>query len=124
MQKNAVEKTSSQLCRNIMEWVQNHSEYPITVNDVAEALSYNVDYISHLFRQVHPEGIKQYIICERMNRIKYMLLTTELPIKEIVSRLHFESYKQFHKFFTYHEQMSPSKYRKMFLNTGYHHELF
>jgi len=119
LQKNAVYGNSSQLCRNIMEWIQNHSDYPITVNDVAEALSYNMDYISRLFRRVYPEGIKQYIVNERINRIKYMLLTTDLPIKEIVSQLHFSSYKQFHKFFIRQEQMSPTKYRMMFLNTGY-----
>lgn len=118
-QKNASEKNASVLCENIVKYISEHSDRQIHISELADAFSYSADHIARVFKQYYPEGIKQYIVCERINRIKYLLLTTDLPIKELAITLNFSAYKQFHKFFTYHEHMSPTEFRKIFESSEY-----
>ena len=61
--------------------------------------------------------MKAYINEERTKRIKGLLLTTSYPIKQIASMSGFDDYKEFLKFFRYHEGLSPSSFRKLYFNT-------
>ncbi len=100
--------------RQICTWIYENADHPITVNDVAQAFTFNVDYVSRLFKRYEPEGLKNYITNARINRVKQMLLTTEYPLKEIAARLRFPDYKLFLKFYSYHEKMSPTEFRDIF----------
>ncbi len=79
----------------------------------AEKLCLTPKYLSRLVKSASgksaPEWIDTYIILEAKNMLKY----SDIPIKEIVNRLHFPNQSTFHKFFKAHTGLTPLRYRKM-----------
>lgn len=95
----------------IREWVRINSDRPLSVRTVAEKFGYNEDYISKLFRRESGATLKSYIDNMRQIRIKSLLSTTDLSLQRISDECGFEDYKAFLKFFTYHEGVTPTKFR-------------
>jgi AraC-like DNA-binding protein len=110
-------KNYSPLLSDICEWIRINSEKSIRVKDVAFKFGYNEDYITRIFKKNFSVGIKEYINESKLKLIKNCLISTEYPIKEIAAKNGFEDYKNFLKYFKYHEGISPEKFRKMYFNT-------
>lgn len=54
-----------------------------------------------------PDWIDSFILLEAKNMLKY----TDMPVKQIISRLHFPNPSGFYKFFKSHTGLTPSEYR-------------
>ena len=52
-----------------------------------------------------------------MNYAKDLLLTTDLSVKEIAAQMEFAEENLFIKYFIYHEEISPVKFRNKYFNT-------
>ena len=109
--------TNRILINKISEYIRNNIKRNVSVAEIAAHFNYNPDYIGKLFKEYFDTGLKSYIISERIKRAKDMLLTTELTAKQIGMELGFESENNFIKFFTYHEHISPTKFRNNYGNT-------
>lgn len=108
---------ASRFLTEIKEWIRIHSDQPITVREISQRFGYHSDYICRLFQKHYHISLKGYIEEQRLNYIKRLLLTTDDTISEIARSSGFDSYQNFLKFFTYHEDMSPSEFRNTFTNT-------
>lgn len=77
----------------------------------ADKMCMTPKYLSKLIKNVSgksgPEWIDSFVILEAKNMLKY----TDIPIKEIVYKLHFPNSSVFYKFFKSHTGMTPSEYR-------------
>lgn len=77
----------------------------------ADRLCLSPKYLSKLIREVSgksgPEWIDSFVILEAKN----MLKNSEMPVKEIVYRLHFSNSSVFYKYFKSHTGLTPSAYR-------------
>jgi len=77
----------------------------------ADKMCLTPKYLSKLIKNVSgksgPEWIDSFVILEAKNMLKY----TDIPIKEIVYKLHFPNSSVFYKFFKAHTGMTPSEYR-------------
>ena len=78
----------------------------------ADKLCLTPKYLSKLVKQASgrsaPDWIDAFVILEAKNMLKY----SDVPIKEIVYKLHFPNQSVFYKFFKTHTGMTPSEYRK------------
>jgi len=78
----------------------------------ADKMCLTPKYLSKLIRNVSgksgPEWIDSFVILEAKNLLKY----SDIPIKEIVYKLHFPNSSVFYKFFKSHTGMTPSEYRR------------
>jgi len=90
------------------------SEYHDTERGVAfyaEKLCLTPKYVSKLVKETSgrsaPDWIDSFVILEAKNLLKY----SDMPIKEIVYRLHFPNPSVFHKFFKAHTGLTPLQYR-------------
>lgn len=115
-QKESVRKYSP-VIKNICEWIRINLDKKITVKDVAGEFGYNEDYISLLFKKNFSTGIKEYMNEMKMQSVKNLLLLTLYPIKQIAREVGFDDYKNFLKYFKYHEGISPMEFRKIYFNT-------
>lgn len=106
------EGSHAPLLNRIKEWIRINSDRAITVSEIAEEFSYNEDYLTRYFGRHSGISLKKYIDEMRMNRMRSLLLTTDMPLKAIASESGFEDYKGFLKYFTYHEGISPTEFRK------------
>ncbi len=103
---------------SICEWIGQNSTRQLRVSDVAEHFGYNEDYITRLFRVHYKGGIKAYIDMVRLKRIRELLLSTDMKIKEIAESCGFDDAKSFQKFFKYHEGMSAVAFRELYFGTS------
>lgn len=107
---------SHRLFSTVKEWVRVNCDMPIKVSDVAAQFNYNEDYLNRIFKRYYPDGLKAYIDEVKMQKIKHDLITEGLSLQDIAEKYAFLDYKYFLKYFTYHEGVSPTKYRQVYYN--------
>lgn len=101
----------------IAEYIRINAAENITVADTAKHFGYNADYLGKLFKANYGMGLKEYIAAEKIKLAKDLLLTSNLSVKEISALLGFSHENLFIKFFLYHEELSPSRFRNKYFNT-------
>lgn len=78
----------------------------------ADRMCLTPKYLSKLIKSVSgksaPDWIDSFVILEAKNMLRY----SDIPIKEIVSRLNFPNPSAFHKFFKLKTGLTPLQYRK------------
>ena len=100
--------------RQAAEWIRARNWTPVRVSEVAEAFGYNSDYLSRAFHKAYGCGVKEFIERTRMDYLRYLLLTTNDPLKTVAVKGGFSDYKYFLRFFRAHEAMTPTDYRNAF----------
>lgn len=77
----------------IAEMICYSDDAPI-VNDsdyISEKLHYDYDYLSNTFSEVKGMTIQQYIIQQKIEKVKERLIYDELTLTEIAHKLHYSS---------------------------------
>ncbi len=109
--------TSSRTCDKsnpldiIISYINEHFSQPITLDDLAKMASLSPFYFTRLFTKQIGMTPHQYLIATRLNSAKFLLITTELSIKEIAFNTGFTSESSFCSTFRKWEYTTPSKYR-------------
>lgn len=85
----------------------NYSDY------LSEKLNYNYAYLSNIFSEVKGITIQQFIIINKIERVKNLLLNAELPLDEIADKLHYSSVAHLSTQFKKITGFSLSYYRKL-----------
>jgi AraC-like DNA-binding protein len=88
----------------------NYSDY------ISEKLEYDYTYLSNVFSEVKGITIQQYIINNKIERVKELLLYNELNLTEISYRLHYSSVAHLSNQFRKVTGISPSYFKKLKLN--------
>jgi AraC-like DNA-binding protein len=101
----------------ICKWIRENGTKPLKVSDVAAHFNYNEDYITRIFKKHYSAGIKAYIDEVRLKRIRELLLSTDMKIKDIAAACGFDDSKSFQKFFKYHEGMTAAAYRELYFGS-------
>ena len=99
----------------ITRYLQEHLEEDISLAVLAEAFHLNAQYISQLFKSEIGVNFLAYLTNIRMERAKKLLLTTPLSIAEVSERSGYGDYRVFTKVFKKTEGITPSQYRRDFL---------
>ena len=90
----------------------------ISLSVLAEEFHLSAQYISQLFKSEIGVNFLAYLTNIRMERAKKLLLSTALSIGEISEQLGFGDYRVFTKVFKKSEGVTPSQYRRDFLETS------
>jgi len=85
----------------------NFSDY------LSEKLHYDYTYLSNLFSEVKGITIEHYIISQKIERAKEMLLYNELTLTEIADQLHYSSVSHLSNQFKKVTGLTPSFFKKM-----------
>lgn len=106
----------NQLAAQIKEYVTVNTEKNLTVAKVAEYFGYNENHISRVFKAAYGIKLKDYISEKKTEYASALLCTTLYTVKQISRMLSFQSENHFIKFFKYHTEMTPTKYRNTYTN--------
>ncbi|MDB3906217.1 AraC family transcriptional regulator [Crocinitomicaceae bacterium] len=94
-----------------------HYSDEITKNNnsvvISEKLGYDYTYLSNIFSETHGITIQQYIILQKIEKVKELLLYDELNISEIAVRMHYSSTAHLSKQFKKITGLSPSYYKRL-----------
>ncbi len=80
---------------------------------LSRSLKYEYSYLSNLFSSVVGTTIEKYIILQRIERVKELLVYDELTLSEIAWKIGYSSVQHLSNQFKKIIGMSPSAYKKM-----------
>ena len=101
----------------ITRYLQEHLAEEISLSILAEEFHLSAQYISQLFKSEIGVGFLAYLTNIRMEQAKKLLLSTPLPIAEVSEQSGYGDYRVFTKVFKKSEGVTPSQYRRDFLET-------
>ena len=99
----------------ITRYMQEHLAEEVSLSVLAEEFHLNPQYISQLFKNEIGVGFLAYLTNIRMEKAKKLLLSTSLSVAE-VAEPGYGDYRVFTKSFKKTEGITPSQYRRDFLN--------
>ena len=86
---------------------ENYSEY------ISEKLGYDYTYLANTFSEVKGITIQQFIIINKIERVKELLLYDELNLTEISYKLHYSSVAHLSNQFKKVTGLSPTYYKQL-----------
>ena len=99
----------------LTRYLQEHLAEEVSLAVLAEEFHLNPQYISQLFKSEIGVGFLAYLTNIRMEQAKKLLLTSSLSIAEVSERSGYADYRVFTKVFKKAEGITPSQYRRDFL---------
>ena len=99
----------------ITRYLQEHLEEDISLSILAEEFHLSAQYISQLFKSEIGVNFLSYLTGIRMEKAKKLLLSTALSIAEVSELSGYGDYRVFTKVFKKSEGVTPSQYRRDFL---------
>ncbi|MEC0242713.1 helix-turn-helix domain-containing protein [Paenibacillus dokdonensis] len=97
----------------IKEYVDSHlQDAQLSIEQVADNFSFSVSYIRQLFKEIMNMSLSEYILQERIERVKEKLVSTQLSVLEIGDQCGFLSKGHFFSAFKKFTNLTPKQYRE------------
>ena len=95
-----------------IQFIEGNYESDISLEDAAQRVNMSKYHFSRLFKKVCGYSPYEFLILTRLNRAKYLLKTTNLPIKVIAQNVGYQSVTTFTNAFTDRVGISPARFRQ------------
>ncbi|MDO6470376.1 AraC family transcriptional regulator [Maribacter sp. 1_MG-2023] len=102
--------------QNILNYINNNLQSPITVVELAEICNYSPDHFSKLFKQAYKSNPNKFIQEKRIERSQLLLLTTNDSLNEIAEKVGLNNISYFSRLFKKHTGKTPAFFRKEQVN--------
>lgn len=96
------------------EYIRQHYNQNITLNDISKQFYINPYYFSQLFKKKTGMTYQKYLTDYRVDRAKKLLAETELRIYEVCRLVGYSDVNHFNQIFERAEGMKPSEYRQKY----------
>ncbi|MDR2305526.1 MAG: AraC family transcriptional regulator [Treponema sp.] len=93
-------------------FIDQHIHSGISLKDICAALSVSSSYLCHAFAAYYRISPIQYLIGRRINEAMQILITSNLPVKEIANMAGFDNLSNFNTHFRQQVGISPSQFRE------------
>lgn len=100
--------------RTAKQYVMQHFQEPLTLEEVCEAVGFSVSYFSVMFKKETGEGFAKYLTRIRMDEAKRLLRETNLSVAEICEKVGYSDRKHFTHTFHKTAGLNPAEYRKLY----------
>lgn len=94
-----------------VQFIAEHVEQPLTLEQLANNVSLSPFYFARLFKRETGFSPHEYIVRARVDKAKYLLISTSLPLKEIACRCGFGNECSFSTLFKKMSGCTPRGYR-------------
>ncbi|MEO6758491.1 MAG: AraC family transcriptional regulator [Saprospiraceae bacterium] len=111
---NKKSRLIEQIKHLIIERIRADKSTEVSYADyISKKLGYEYNYLANLFAEVQAITIQQFIILEKIERIKELLFYEGPSLKEIANQLHYSSVAQLSGQFKKITGLSPSFYQQL-----------
>lgn len=97
---------------SMIQFIKNHTNDQIGIDQVAHHVGKSRAYITKKFRQEVGKTISDYIMLSKLNEARSLLRHSNMSIAEISNYLFFSSQSYFHNVFKKKYQKTPSEFRR------------
>ncbi|MDO4445022.1 MAG: DNA-binding response regulator [Bacillota bacterium] len=104
-----------EIIRKIKSYIKENRKEDITAASVAEKFHYSPAYLSKLFKTYGNEKLSVYIMYQKLQEAKKMLLETDMSVQQIGVELGYQSPQAFARAFRRELGMTPQEYRRMYV---------
>jgi len=104
--------TRFDVIEEVLTFISMHIEQPLSVEDLARRANLSPYYFSRLFKQNTGFSPHEYMLNHRVANAKYLLRTTDFPIKKVASCCGFQTASSFCTNFKKRVGVSPLLYRE------------
>lgn len=94
-----------------VKYIQENLGADLSLRKIAETVHLSPSHLNRLFREGLGHSVHEYIVLMRMDRAKYLLKITDMPIKQIAAQVGYRSESSFTGAFTEKIGISPRKFR-------------
>ncbi|MEF2964952.1 AraC family transcriptional regulator [Paenibacillus sp. M1] len=115
MVRSMKDKTNKQfrsLSEEIAVIVRSEYDRELTLEQIADRLHYNPNYLSNIFKKEYGTTFSDYLMNYRLEMAKKWLVETDMTIREIAERLQYHKPQNFIRSFRKKEHVTPGEYRK------------
>ena len=106
-------KPAEHLIRNALDYISNHAEEQISVDDVVKHLRVSRALADRRFRELHGEPIRKAIAKARVAAIEKRLKSSQSPIADIAHAFGFANAAALSRYFHRETGRTPSSYRNL-----------
>ena len=106
-----VHRQSYDNVKNIADYINENYMQEINSKIIEKLFSINYDYANRIFKQYFGFSINRYRNKRRIDRAKFLLVTTDKTLDEIAQEVGFDDKYYFSRLFAKYEGMSPLQYR-------------
>ncbi|MBS7359600.1 MAG: response regulator [Oscillospiraceae bacterium] len=111
------EKQDERTITGITRYLQEHLSEEMSLAILSEKFHLNPQYISQLFKNEIGVNFLTYLTNIRIEKAKRLLLSTSLSVAEVAEQSGYGDYRVFTKVFKKSEGITPSQYKRDFLET-------
>lgn len=98
--------------RAVFDYIHDHLDAPITLEELAELVNLNPTYFSNLFARLMGMPPVQYINRRRIEKAQQLLLSSDDPLYEVAAQVGFTDVYYFSRLFKKIVGLAPSYYQK------------
>lgn len=111
-EKKAHIQESDKIIFIISDYIRNHFEQDITLEQICKTFAISEGYLSRKFKAVSGIGLNQYITYVRISHAEKLLTETDLSVTEIAEKCGFNGSNYFSSVFKKMKGMTPLMYKK------------
>lgn len=105
---------STRIIRQAVEYIRSHLDTGLSLEQMAKQINLSQGYFSNLFKKVQGISFQQYVMHEKMEKAKAMLISGR-QVQEIAQDLGYEHRRYFSEVFKKYTGMTPSEFKLHYL---------
>lgn len=102
--------TDAQL-KQVIDYIDAYLDQDLSLSQIAAVINISPTYFASLFKQAKGIPPHQYVIQQRIERAKWLLLQTDLTFAQIALKVGFSSQSHLTRQFKRHTGMTPKQFR-------------
>ncbi|NLL78530.1 MAG: helix-turn-helix transcriptional regulator [Clostridiales bacterium] len=118
--KNGRKKDQNLRVNQCKDYIFQHLHDKILIQDIADSLHLNANYLSEIFHQYEGVTLTEFILQEKMNRARNLLIYSPYTYSEIAAYLGFSSQSHLGKQFKKSTGLTLRHYRELYGTRSFH----
>jgi len=111
LKASATKNIESKL-KTIENYICTNLDSTINIRKLASRNKISQNYLAQMFRKKNSMTLQHYILMRRMDKAKFLLSGSNMPVKEIASQVGIPDPQHFNKTFRKAEGLSPTSFRQ------------
>lgn len=99
---------------NTLKYIHENTDKNITLSQLADIACITEDHLIRIFKKEMDCTPLKYVNIKKIEKAQLLLLTTDMPIRDVAMELSLDNISYFNRVFKHHIGKTPTEYREMY----------